>query len=189
MVKRSCEAIDGGIEEPTKRLKGHRTRPQAEGLPLSILEASHLVVNDSALIATLGLGRSDHEREDYLATIPHRPIWRLKEPYPPRKRYASETERATVDWFSKLKPDGVDTELADSRYRGGKRPDVEQIDRSKLQGVIPREESRTYHHEGRPEDVVFVVIRDFMRDPELLGYCGELCLRAQDERRNARVSS
>ena len=140
------------------------------------------IVDCPTLAAALGLSRSREERDQFVASIPILDLQPLppEQLYPPDDSWISESALATREWEAKL----TTATLRDPRAR--RRPLV-QIDGSGYRRIVRREESAIIR-DAKSEQVVLVVIRDFIRVPQVLERINELVAIFGNARKDERVS-
>ena len=140
------------------------------------------IINDSTLIHDLGLYCSKEEHDTYLSGLEHKYVELLEEAYPPLDHWASESLDATRYWNERRRY----TPLKDGRNLNWIPVPVMQLDRSKMTVVRP-DESIIFYDAANPAKPVLCIIRDFVRDEEVVKALGVLSLRATIERRDVRV--
>lgn len=143
---------------------------------------SEPIVNDSTLIHDLGLYRNQEEHTTYLSRLEHKYVEPLEEAYPPLDHWASESLEATRYWNERRRY----TPLKDGRELRWIPVPVMQLDRSKMTVVRP-DESIIFYDAANPAKPVLCIIRDFVRDEEVVKALGVLSMRATIERRDVRV--
>lgn len=166
--------------------------PQPVGPPPGY-HSKKVNTDDMTLIGSLGLDRTDEQRNIYIANIPHYDIHVLEQPYPPANCWASESIKATQDWFKTWYPNGVTgvpAKLADSRKPRTlrERAATIQINQTLLRNVVANE-SVIFEDPSLPLErrVVLIIIRDFVPDKRVVNYIGGHSLDAVTDRINSRV--
>lgn len=142
---------------------------------------SESISNDPTLIHDLGLYRTKEEYATYLSRLEHKYVEPLEEAYPPLDHWASESLEATKYWNERRSY----TPLKDGRDLRWITVPVMQLDRSKTIVVRP-DESIIFYDAANPAKPALCIIRDFVRDEEVVKALGVLSMRATRERRDVR---
>lgn len=143
---------------------------------------SEPIINDPTLIHDLGLYRNQEEHCTYLSRLEHKYVEPLEEAYPPLDHWASENLEATKYWNERRSY----TQLKEGRDLRWIPVPVMQLDRSKMTVVRP-DESIIFYDAANPAKPVLCIIRDLVRDEEVVKALGVLSMRATRERRDVRV--
>ncbi|KAI0481029.1 hypothetical protein GGR56DRAFT_688446 [Xylariaceae sp. FL0804] len=129
----------------------------------------------------LGLDWTAAQRDAYVGALKVVDLHRLPEPYPLDQYYTAGTPTARKQWTAYW--DG--RPVKDSRYNHGERRDILDMDESRLQYIIPQDESVVFR-DADTKELVLVVLRDFMPDETLRGTMVDLCKEIIRHRRNDR---
>lgn len=105
---------------------------------------------------------------------------RLRVAYPPKGKWVCESEDIHDLWHYHLRYDPK----ADARLP---RHEPVVIDHSKLKKIVAADESCIIRDEKNPDDIVLIVLRDFVTDMDVLPWLDEIIGEATSTRRNIRV--
>lgn len=131
----------------------------------------------------LGLDWTPEQRDEYhKKNIKTVYLKRLEEPYPINNYFTAGTPKAKREWdaYWAGKP------LADPRYNKGKRREIIDLDMSRLQYIIPQDESVIFR-DADTKEIALVVLRNFTPDNKvretMVDVCGEILKYRRDDRR------
>ncbi|KAI0155572.1 hypothetical protein BJ166DRAFT_337496 [Pestalotiopsis sp. NC0098] len=134
------------------------------------------------VIDQLGMRWTEKQKQKYMKKIKVVELKRLEVPYPTDNYYMASTAAGKDQWerFSHKKP------LKDKRYNQGKRREILLLDESKLQYIIPQDESVIFR-DADTKDIFMVILRDFIPDDELredmIATCRQILHYRRDDRR------
>ncbi|KAK6214555.1 hypothetical protein LQW54_004276 [Pestalotiopsis sp. IQ-011] len=167
-VKVAVEAVEAFEAVNPKKARGSRQKKS-----LSPVEE---------VIDQLGMRWSEKQKQKYMKRIKVVELKRLEVPYPTDNYYMASTAAGKDQWerFSYKKP------LRDKRYNHGKRREILLLDESKLQYIIPQDESVIFR-DADTKDIFMVILRDFIPDDELredmIATCRQILRYRRDDRR------
>ena len=160
-----------------------------KNVPLSVAIATnaargkraHRVHTRKRLVEDFGIApKTKHSKLEGVPTIP---LPRLAEPYPPPLHDIYETEEIAAIWHNHR----ANKKHPDSHGRSaGKWPKLEQLNKDKLAHTVEVNESAIIR-DDKSGKVVAVVLRNFVRDEEILEWVTSLACENVGVRRNVRV--
>ena len=146
-------------------------------------EFEHLV-NDPAFVSSLGLSKTEIERDSYFNNITKHHVRVHVAPYPEKGKWMCEDEATMKVWYFHWNS----SKCADARETGYKTKDATPyaiLQPSQLSHIVEATESAVFA-ESTTGEILLIVIRDFVANKELLKRWTLTCLEESKLRRNVR---